>query len=539
MRAVIALVLGLSAAAAGAAPVGAADSPGQVKLALAVPLVVPQGAEGLLTAEQLAQYTSPLGVLSRQLDAVINRPVAIGIDPMIIVSIRALGAAAPPSATSWLQRLSGAGNQTFALAFDDSDLTLATQAGAAVVPTPQSFDFALDQANFAPQTTATPAPAPNPNPTLPAFPTTRTLLDWPYTLSGIAWPREDSVVSTDLKALAASGYSNTILSSGNVGNGQASSSVDIGGERAVVADAAVSQALRAAARAVTDSDWAAQMSALSAAIAAAGRAQGGSDPVVLGTFDRDVPFTGGRLAQTLSQLDGSGDVRSVPLSTVIAGPAAAATITDMAQDGTRVALITRALETERAEQQFASVAADPLAITASRRLTLLGLLANQWQSDLPGWTLAADGFLTSSADLTSSVEVVKSSGINLLADRATLPIGVTNKLDQPVTVYISVRADTGLLAVESSRVKLVIEPRSQAKGQVPVQAISNGSVGLTISLTSASGVPVGSPTRATINVQAGWETPIVIVIGLLVVAMFAIGVVRSILRRRREAARHD
>jgi hypothetical protein len=111
---------------------------------------------------------------------------------------------------------------------------------------------------------------------------------------------------------------------------------------------------------------------------------------------------------------------------------------------------------------------------------------------------------------------------------------VKNGLDQAVTVYISVRADTGLLAVESSRVKLVIEPNSQGKGQIPVQAISNGTVGLTISLRTASGIPISSA-RAEINVQAGWETPVVIVIAALIVAMFAFGIVRTILRRRKSA----
>jgi hypothetical protein len=210
-----------------------------------------------------------------------------------------------------------------------------------------------------------------------------------------------------------------------------------------------------------------------------------------------------------------------------------ATIVDKPQAADRVSLVSGMLGAERDEQQFASVAKDPLTITAPRRLELLALLSNQWTSTLAGWPSLADDFLTASSGIVNSVEVVAASGINLLADRATLPVSVTNKLDQAVTVYISVRPDTALLAVGSSRVKLVIEPNSQGKGQIPVQAISNGTVGITVSLTSSSGVPIGTPTRTQINVQAGWETPVVIVIAVLVVAMFAFGVVRSILRRRR------
>lgn len=543
MRVALALLLGLAGAVAGAAPATMADAEGPVQLAIAVPLVVPQGSGNLLTADELAQYTSPLGVLTRQLDAVIDRPVALAIDPMIIVSIRTLGTAAPESATSWLDRLASATNQTFALAYDDADLTLATQAGAATVPIPQSFDFAIDPAHFAPagQATVTPAPTPDPGtPVVPTLPTTRTLLDWPYSLSGIAWPRDDSVIASDLKPLANSGYSTTIVSSRNVArDGSAGSTVDLAGEKALVSDSAVSEALRGAAHAVTDEEWTAQMSSLTQAIAAAARVQSAGNVTVLATFDREVPFTGGRLEQTLTALEASGDIRSVPLSNFVANAGTPAKIVDMPQDVQRVSIITQAFAAERSEQQFSSVAVDALAITAPRRLMLLGLLANQWQSNPASWTTAAESFLSSSADLTSSVEVVRSSGFNLLADRGALPIGVSNALDQAVTVYISVRADNGLLAVQDSRVKLVIEPNSQGKGQIPVQAISNGTVGVTISLTSASGVPIGTPTRASINVQAGWETPVVVVIAALVFLMFAFGVIRSIVRRRRGAPVDD
>lgn len=543
MRAALALLLGLSAAGLGVPPAVHADTVPAVQLAVIVPLVVPQGSGTLLTSEELAQYTSPLGVLSRQLDAIADRDVAIAIDPMIIASIRALGAAAPETATAWLDRLAQATNETFALAYDDADLTLATQAGAAAVPAPQSLDFALNPANFAPpgDSTADPAPTPDPaTPVLPALPTTHELLDWPYSLPAVAWPRAGTVVGADLKPLVASGYRTTILSSANVArDGAAGSPVRLSGEKAVVADDAVSAALGNAARALSDDEWSTAMTVLFDAIAATGRVQPAGEATVLAAFDRQVPFTGGRLAQTLTELELSGAVRGIPLSSMVAAPGVAATILDLPQNATRLALVSQSLEAERSEQQFASVAQDALAITAPRRLELLGLLANQWQSNPAGWTSAADAFLAASAVITSSVEVVKSTGINLLADRATLPIAVANSLDQAVTVYISVRPDTGLLAVESSRVKLVIEANSQGKGQIPVQAISNGTVGLTISLTSASGVPIGSPARASINVQAGWETPIVVIVAALVVVLFAFGIVRTIIRRRSLHAADD
>ena len=130
---------------------------------------------------------------------------------------------------------------------------------------------------------------------------------------------------------------------------------------------------------------------------------------------------------------------------------------------------------------------------------------------------------------------MESSSFNLVADRGLLPIAVSNATDQIVTVYITVRPETALLAVGDDLVELVIEPGSQGRAQIPVQAVSNGVVRLEVTLTSASGVSLGPATSAKINVQAGWETPIVVVIAAIVVAVFGGGIVRNILRRRKPA----
>ena len=72
------LAVGLALAGVGAPSATAAD-PGPVELALIVPIVVPAGSTGLVTAEQLAEYTSASGILSRQLDSAIDRPVTLAI----------------------------------------------------------------------------------------------------------------------------------------------------------------------------------------------------------------------------------------------------------------------------------------------------------------------------------------------------------------------------------------------------------------------------------------------------------------------------
>lgn len=538
LRAALALVMGLAGVAVVAPTASALDDGASVNLAIAVPIVVSPGSTGLISADELEAYTRPLGELTRQLDAVIDRPVAIGIDPMIIASIRVLGTSAPESAIAWLDRLASANNDTFALGYADTDVTLATQAGSPRVLAPQSFDFAIDPALFAPPSDETETPSPSPTPTespdepgAPALPTSDDLVAWPYSVESLGWPRGNTVVSGDLPALSAA-WESVILSSGNVARSAAASSVaDIDGLTALISDEAVSAAFTASVSAESPAEWASATAALDESLSAASRVQSGT-ATVLATLERGVLANATFVSETLDALAATPGITLVPLSTVAEGEASTATIVDRAQDGERVSIVRGMLDASAAEQQFASIVADPELLTAPRRLQLLALTSNAWQGNAAGWTTATSDFLARSTEIRSSVQVVESSNFNFFADSAALPISVSNGLNQAVTVYITVRPETALLAVEDSRVELVVEPTSQGKGQVPVQAISNGTVQALVTLSSGTGVPIGQPTTAQINVQAGWETPIVAGLAALVVIIFGVGIVRNILRRR-------
>lgn len=540
-----ALALGPAALPAGAA--AAAEAPGVVQLAIAVPLVVPEGTAGLLSAETLAQYTSPLGLLSRQLDSVIDRPVAIGVDPAVIASIRILGTDAPSSATDWLDRLEGATNETFALAWSDADITLATQAGYPTIPGPESLDFAVDPALFAPvtaepETTPTPTPTTDPvdpdEPVIPTLPTTEELLDWPYSLTGIAWPRDDTVVTADLASISATGDDTTILSSGNVSAGAATGSVaTVGNETVLVSDAGISAALRTAAGSLNVEDWRSAVTSLGEAVSAWGAPRAGA--TAFATMDRSRLIGGSRLADTIDALNADPGIALVSMSDALGTRSAEAALVDQPQPEESVTRVQRMLASEIADRDFATVAADPAAITSERRLLLLALLSASWTTSPEGWAAAVDDYLSDSRELRDSVHVVAGSSFTFIADRAGLPIAVNNDLDQAVTVYIDLRPQTAQLAVGDTPVELVLEPNSQARGDVPVQAISNGEVRVSVTLTSPTGVVIGDVTSADINVQAGWETPVVVVLAVLVVAFFGFGIVRNIVVRRRRRAADD
>lgn len=531
--------LGVAASIGVALPATAADADQPVRLTIAVPLTAPALETGLIAAEALEEWTSPQGRLTRQLEAVLGRPVAIGIDPMIIASIRVLGTSAPPSAVAWLDRLAAAPNQVFPLSYGDTDLTLATQAGAATIPQPISFP-GLDPALFPADPPGPGEPTPSPTPTdAPAggVPTLEELLAWPYSVESLAWPREDTVVAADLPALEASGYDDVILTSTNVARDASSSpTAQVEGMTALVSDRAVSDALSAAAAATDDAAWESAMAAVHSALASAAAVQPGDRATVFATIQRTAPVVGSRLAETLDALTASASVTSIPLSMALGTPPAPATIIEQPQAADRVAQTQQLLATDSAERRFARVAANPDAITGPRRLELLGLLSAEWAANPTGWSDAVGAFLKASRDLLDAVRVEETSQVNFFAEKSVIPVPVTNDLPEPVTVYVTIDPNTPLLAVEESRVEVVVPPNSQASAQVPVQAISNGRVTLIVELSSADGVQIGPTRLVQVNVVAGWEGPVFTILAVLVVAMFAFGIVRTIVRRRRPPA---
>jgi hypothetical protein len=536
LSAALALGLGLSGATVGVSPAVAAVDPGTVSVAIAVPITVPGGTDALLGADELLNLMRPSGSLARQLDAVINRPVTIAIDPRIIVSVRALGTSAPPTALGWLARLESATNPVFPLAYADADLTLTTQAGAATVPQVESLDFAIDAELFAAEASDGPTPAP---PTADAtVPSTADLLAWPYESTHIAWPLENTVVSTDLPVLAASGYTTTILSSTNVetpaGGGAAAT---VAGQGVVVSDSTASEHLRVASSAATEEVWDAAMAALESQLVSSSSTQPDGASVLI-TLDRGPLGFANRLSDTLARLQSLAGISLVSALSLAERTSVEATIIDMPQGQERVDRVARALQAEAAERSFATVADDPGRITAARRAELMALLASDWRSSSRGWIEAVDQFIVDSEELRSSVQLVQGDDATLWADNGQfLPITIRNDLSQPVTVVVTVKPNRALLSVDEGPVQVVVDAGVRSTTNVPVQSLANGIVTVQVSLSTTDGVPLGSPIRTEVNVQAGWETPIVVILAALVVVILILGIVRTVIRGRR--ARND
>ena len=537
-------------------------------LGVIMPITVAPGDAGLLTATQLATATAPDGMLTTKLDSVIGRPVTLAIDPMIIVSIRVLGTAAPQSALDWLADLAAANNPTFALTYADSDLAVQQQAGLPGLLTPTSFDYALSQTNFqslpspdpfalpgqvSPAGTATGAgiaasadpssPTPSPSasqaPAAGTLPTFAELTTWNYTRTDIAWPASNTVSGSDLDFFAASGLTTSILSSTNVTLPDTSvtpnAPVSIGGKNAIIADSDLTDALQTAVTAATEPPRDAALAEVSAELAIITEQSGGTTPALVASLGRAAPSSAFAVTHTLDVTELLPWAAEAPLDTILAAPqTAGVTLLDSPEATDRVAALSSMLDDERQVSAFAPVIDKPELITGKQRADMLAVLAQSWLTDSSGFAGAVQANDKASNATLNSVKIVDGSTVNLLATNGDVPVPISNDLDYPVTVTLQVTTSNGRLVVDPSSILVTIEAHSQKTAKVPVKAaVATGQVELGLELYNSAGVLVDRGAPLQINVSADWEGIGTLIIGILAVLLLIFGVVRQVLKRLR------
>ncbi len=558
--------------------------PAPTPVAAVMPLTVPPSASDFVDAEALATYTAAGGTLTRQLDAVYGRPVAVGIDPRIIASIRILGADAPASAVEWLQRLREIPNETFALAWADADVAVQAQAGAATLLAPTDASYAVRASRFAapgstpaPSPSSTPSetpaaaespaasstrggsaiagaataapaetpapsssPEPSPTPSAPALAPAPSLADltaWDYTISGVSWPAAGTVTSGDLGVLAASGTTTAILGSGDVqstGSASVAATGTIGDTTVLVTDARVSALVDRALSAETDEAFGIALAQLSATLAADARAADGH--VVVAGLERGWAASGGRLGQLLDAIQGLTFSDTAQLGAAFATSPVPLQVVDHPEDATRVQRVADAMSLEAQVDAFAKAVERPELITGQQRMLLLATLSNRWRDDPDGLVTVQDGYTAQADAILGSVAITTRQN-TVISDTTSLLINVSNALDQPVTVRLSIIAGSGRIRVDDSAL-VTVPAHGSASARPPITSISNGDVVVTARLTTEDGsVQIGESAPVELFIRAGFEAVVTTLFVAAVALLFGFGLFRSIRKRRRARAR--
>jgi len=168
---------------------------------------------------------------------------------------------------------------------------------------------------------------------------------------------------------------------------------------------------------------------------------------------------------------------------------------------------------------------DDAPLDAPRR-EILSATSSLWRGD-PGTPAArAQDAAEQVETLQGRIQVVPASGYNVVSDSAAVPITITNGLDTPITVKVSVTSDRRLVQIGEPAV-VTVPAHGQAEATVDVEAIANGSVTLTSTLTTEDDRILADPVEVPLTVNPSWENRttllLVIAMGLLVV----VGVARA------------
>ncbi|MDN3311277.1 DUF6049 family protein [Microbacterium oryzae] len=521
-------------------------------VSVVVPITAPPTAEGLLSAEQVAQLTEPGGALAQTLDAVTGTSAVLAVDPAIPAAIRVLGTAAPASALDWLERLEQLPNERFALQFGDADAAAQVQAG---LPTPlaptslrafesgQNFEATVPTPSAAPIDEATPEPAAEPE-----YPSLEELLSIGEEAARLYWPAEGTAGPDVVEALSADGAL-TMLPSTATSEGADGTGVPSRAEGALVYDDGVSDVLTAAA--LDDDAHEQALVASSADLWFAARETG--DTPLLVALDRPsyaptetdaVPAirTEDSLRDAIESVTRNPSVAPAGLTDVLDATPRAVTIEDGARADERIDAVTAFTS---AEPQLAHIAAaldEPELLTGQARAEALQLLAVGWRDDEDAWRAAIGAHAEKTAQRIDGVGVTVSEQVQLLSAEAPLPVWVRNSLAWPITVVLDVSRDSVRLDVQE-RIEVEVPPGSNPRVEIPVEArVGSGEVQLAVSLFTPSGEQIGPVQSMNVTVRAEWERIGIVVLFGLVAILLVGGVIRTVLktrRRRRERADGD
>lgn len=133
--------------------------------------------------------------------------------------------------------------------------------------------------------------------------------------------------------------------------------------------------------------------------------------------------------------------------------------------------------------------------------------------------------------LAAGIQLEVPESINLFGSNASIPLVIQNPFSQEVTLTIIIGSKSGGIAEIAQQV--VLPAQSRITEKITLQVQNNGEEIIDITLYSESGEVVTSATNIKLNVQTEWETVGIISIVAVVVLLLALGILRSIKKRRK------
>lgn len=518
------------------------DADASPQVAIVVPITAGPLTTGLATAEQLEALTADDGALRARLDAVTGTAAILAVDPAIPAAIRALGSAAPESATDWLDDLLALPNTRFALQFGDADIATQLSASAGTLLTATTLSPYLDAENFTAAVEETPtADAADVDDTeTGALPDDEALLEIGPSRDGVYWPASGSAGSETITGIRrADDTAVTLVPSSVTGatGAVAGRGETDDGAALLVADSRVSTALSNAVTIADSVDRAAALAQVTAYTSLA-TAQLDDAPLLV-VVDRAASADRSALQSALSAVTGVPGTSTVDLNELLASTPTRVQLVEIEPDTGRADVLNQFRTDESELTSFATILEDPQLITATERAEILQLIGNGWRETPVAWRDAVTAHRTQTRTTLDAVSIVPPAGITLLGSSAPLQFSIRNDLAWPVSLVLIASPNDPRLRVQNTTT-VEAGPLQNTRADVPVEArVGSGEATIDLQLRSPSMVAIGDTLTADVSVRAEWETVGIVVMGIVVGGLIVLGAVRTWLRLRARGGPRD
>ncbi len=178
---------------------------------------------------------------------------------------------------------------------------------------------------------------------------------------------------------------------------------------------------------------------------------------------------------------------------------------------------------------LAIAATDPAAAGAEWTAPLLLPLASELRGNPALIDAAVETALTAADATADGLTIAEGSDLTLIASSGNVPVSISSTLDHDVTVTVMLASTSPRLVVENAP-EVTIPANSTAQAIVPVEAISNGRVPVSITLTNLEGTVVATPVSGVIDIHAEWGNAATGLLAALLVALLAFGIFRTVRR---------
>lgn len=183
-------------------------------------------------------------------------------------------------------------------------------------------------------------------------------------------------------------------------------------------------------------------------------------------------------------------------------------------------------------ESLRTVLTDPFPVTSRLTSAVLRAESSAWRSRPREGRRLLDSIDASLDVTTSMVYVVPRENIVLSGDSGSVPVTVTNDLDQPVRVGLTLVASTSARLETDPVAAVEIPAGKRASLEVPVRVIGGEPLPVQVQLTDPSGVAFGEPVALELRTTAYSRAALWVAIAAAIV--LALLVVYDIVRRARQ-----